>query len=125
MAKGSQLSEALKEEVTRKANELIENVLKPKYLEPPPENPQFNYIIDIYGKWYHSTFYFCATYTDPGPTATVPSFESRFARMEYASSNRFHLSFMRHTEQWERLYTNLTVNECLADIKDDPFFSPG
>ncbi len=47
------LPEALKMEVTTRANELIETVLKPKYIQPPPENPQFNYIVDIYGKWYH------------------------------------------------------------------------
>jgi len=31
------LPEALKLEVTTKANELIETVLKPKYIQPPPE----------------------------------------------------------------------------------------
>jgi len=46
----SPLPESLKIEVTTKANELIENVLKPKYIQPPPENPQFNYFVDIYGK---------------------------------------------------------------------------
>src|SRR6202163_4316702 len=54
------LPEALKMEVTTKANELIETVLKPRYIQPPPENPQFNYIVDIYGKWYQRYFYLCA-----------------------------------------------------------------
>src|ERR1700676_1150401 len=70
------LPEALKMEVTTKANELIETVLKPKYVQPPPENPQFNYIVDIYGKWYHKAFYFCAKYCVPGPNAIVPDFEA-------------------------------------------------
>jgi len=48
----SQLPEALKMEITTKANELIETVLKPKSIQPPPENPQFNYIVDIHGKWH-------------------------------------------------------------------------
>jgi hypothetical protein len=42
--------EAVKVEVITKANELIETVLKPKHIQPPPENPQFNHIVDIYGK---------------------------------------------------------------------------
>jgi hypothetical protein len=46
----SPLSEALKMEVTTKAHELIETVLKPKYVQQPPENPQFNYIVDILGQ---------------------------------------------------------------------------
>jgi hypothetical protein len=120
----SPLPESLKMEVTTKANELIETVLKPKYIQPPPENPQFNYIVDIYGKWYHRYFYFCATYCVPGPNTTVLSFEAKFARMEYAGNNRFHLAFMRHTGQWVELYTGLSLDECLAAIRDDPFFQP-
>jgi hypothetical protein len=81
--------------VTTKANELIETVLKPKHIQPPPEDPQFNYIVVMYGKWYHRYFYFCATYCVPGPNAPMPGFEAKFARMEYAGNNRFHLSFMR------------------------------
>jgi len=120
----SQLQETLKREVTTKANELIETALKPKHIQPPPENPQFNYIVDIYGKWYHRYFYFCATYCVPGPNATVPVFEAKFARMEYAGNNRFHLSFMQHIGQWVELYTDLSLDECLAAIRDDPFFQP-
>jgi hypothetical protein len=78
----------------------------------------------MYGKWYHRYFYFCATYCVPGPNATVPSFEAKFARMEYAGNNRFHLAFMRHTGQWVEMYTGLSLDECLAAIRDDPFFQP-
>jgi len=39
---------ALKQEVEKKAKALVETVLKPHYVLPPPENPQFNYIEDIY-----------------------------------------------------------------------------
>jgi hypothetical protein len=120
----SQLQETLKREVANKANELIETVLKPKHIQPPPENPQFNYIVDMYGNWYHRYFYLCATYCVPGFNATVPSFEAKFARMEYAGNNRFHLAFMRHTGQWVEMYTGLSLDECLAAIRDDPFFQP-
>ncbi len=117
------VSEILKTEVTTKANELIETVLKTRYVQPPPENPQFNYIVDIYGKWYHSSFYFCATYCVPGPNAMVPSFEAKFARMEYAGSDRFHLSFQRYIGEWVLLYSSLTVEECLAAVRDEPYFA--
>src|SRR5260221_1699965 len=88
----SPLPDTLKNEVTKKANELIETVLKPRHIQPPPENPQFNYIVDIYGRWYHKAFYFCAKYCVPGPNAIEPSFEARFARMQYAGNRRFQLS---------------------------------
>jgi hypothetical protein len=117
------LPEALKKEVSTQANELIETVLKPKYIQPPPENSQFNYIVDIYGKWYHKAFYFCAEYHVAGPNPIEPSFEAKFARMQYAGNRRFHLLFMRHTGQWIQLYTDLTVGEYIETVRDDPYFS--
>jgi hypothetical protein len=120
----SGVPETLKMEVTRKANELIETVLKPQHIQPPPENPQFNYIVDIYGKWYHNYFYLCATYACPGPNATTSSFEAKMARLEYAGGGRFDLAFMRHTGQWVTIEYGLSVDECLAAIRDDPFFFP-
>ncbi|GCF11887.1 DUF3024 domain-containing protein [Dictyobacter arantiisoli] len=119
-----EVPEVVKTEVTTKANELIEKVLKPQHIQPPPDNPQFNYIIDIYGKWYQRYFYLCATYRVPYPNATVPSFEAKMARMEYAGENHFHLSFMRHTGQWVELYTDVSLDEGLASIRDEPFFFP-
>jgi hypothetical protein len=119
----SPLSELLETEVTTKANELIETVLKPKHVQSPPENPQFNYIVDIYGKWYHKAFYFCAEYHVADPHPIEPSFEAKFARMQYAGNQRFHLSFMRHTGQWVQIYTDLTVDECMETVRDDPYFS--
>jgi len=53
-----------------------------------------------------------------------PTFETKFARMEYVGNNRFALSFMRHTEQWIELYDSLSVDECLKAIQDDPWFQP-
>jgi len=116
------IPDALKAEVEAKANELVESVLKPKYVKPPPEDERFNYVIDIFTKWYRGYFYFCATYRSPGPNAISPTFEDRFARMEYVGANRFSLAFMRHTGQWQELYPSLTVDECLESITNDPFF---
>ena len=115
---------SLKAEVTTRVNELIESVLKPAHVRPHAEDERFNYIIDIFGKWYQSYFYFCATYRVAGENPVPPTFETKFTRMEYAGSNRFHLSFMRHTGQWVQIYDDLTLDECLASIKDDEFFQP-
>jgi len=41
-------SELLKIDVQEKANELVNTVLKSAYIQPPPENPKYNYITDIY-----------------------------------------------------------------------------
>lgn len=117
-------SEAVKAEVEAKAKELIETVLKPQHVKPPPKDERFNYIIDIGGKWYRSYFYFFSTYACPGPNALSSTFESKFARLEHVGGGRFNLSFMRHTGQWVQLFTGLTLDECLKAIKDDPWFQP-
>ena len=44
-------------------------MLKPKFIKPPPKDPKWNYIIDIFTKWHSSFFYFCSTYACPGPNA--------------------------------------------------------
>jgi hypothetical protein len=81
------------------------------------------HIVDVYGKWFQSAFYFCAKYCVAGPNAIEPSFESKFVRMQYAGNNRFHLAYMRHTGEWIELYMDQTVDECLAAVKDDPNFT--
>ena len=114
----------LKAEVEAKAREVVESVLKPLHVKAPPDDERLNYIVDIGTKWYRSYFYFFATYRSLGPTALSPSFEAKFARLEYTGGNRFSLAFMRHTGQWIEVYSNLSVDQCLQAIKDDPFFIP-
>lgn len=114
----------LKREVEEKANALVETVLKPRYVPPPPEDPQFNYIEDLYTKWYRSFFYFCAQYRSAGPYALGGHFEARFARMRYAGAGLFDLAFMRYTDEWVEVYAGLTLDGCLASIRDDEWFQP-
>src|SRR5437660_11797804 len=80
------LPDALKTEVTTRVNDLIETVLKPKYIHPPPANPQLNYLITIYGKWYRKAIYLYGEYRVAHPHATTSSFDAQFARMQYAGN---------------------------------------
>ncbi len=103
--------------------DLIENVLKPRYVKPPKEDQRFNYITDIQAKWFRKKFYFVATYTCPGPNALSPTFEAKFARMEPLGDGTFALYAMRYTgKEWVGVYDALTVDECMAAIRDDPWF---
>jgi len=116
---------SVKAEVERLAQELIETALKPQHIKPPPEDAQFNYIVDIYSKWYRHYFYFCAKYASPGPYAISPTFEAKFARLEYVGGEgRFNLAFMRHTGAWVEIYPDLSLLECFAAILEDAFFQP-
>jgi hypothetical protein len=118
------LSRAIKAEVDHKATDLIENVLKPKHIGPPPKGHQLNYLVDITTKWLGSKCYFVSIYRSPGPNAISPTFETKFARLEYVGNAKFNLAFMRHTGQWVQLYDGLSVDECLQAIRNDPWFQP-
>ncbi len=120
----SQVPASIKAEVQRKAEQFIEETLKPRHLKPPPADTQFNYIVDIYAKWYRHYFYFCAKYCVSGPNALAPDFEAKFARLEYTGKDRFDLSFMRYTEEWIEVYPDLSLEQCLKAIREDPMFQP-
>ncbi len=113
---------AVKAQADAKARKFVEEVLKPRFVEPPPEEPRFNYVTDVALKWHGSTLFFVKVYACPGPNALAPSFEDRFARMTHAGGGRFDLSFVRHTGQWVELYQGQTVEECLESIENDPWF---
>lgn len=114
--KPPKVPEAFKKEVEAKAQEVVDKVLKPHCLKPPPPDPQLNYIVDIYVKWYRSYFYFCAKYACPGPNALSPFFEVKNARMEYVGGRSFNLAYLRHTGEWNELEQGLSLEKCLAQI---------
>ena len=118
------MTTSIKAEVETKAKDLIDNVLKPEHVLPPPVEAQFNYIIDIGAKWYRNYFYFFSIYACPSPNALSPTFESKFARMESLGDGKFALYFMRHTGEWVGIYDSLSVDECMKAIQDDPWFVP-
>ena len=116
--------ENVKIEVEAKAKDLIESFLKPTNIKPPSEKNDSSYIVDIYSKWYHNYYNFYSKYHCRAANCIAPFFETKFARMEYAGSDRFNLSYMRYTEQWFENLRGLSMNECFARIKDDPTFLP-
>ena len=116
--------ESVKTHVQEKADHLIQFILKPEHIKPPPKDAEFNYIVDIYSKWYQSYFYFCATYRCPAPNRISEFYESRFARLEYVGNETFSLSYMRYTGEWIELSTNLTLDECLESLRREPHYLP-
>ena len=120
----SKVPDTIKSEVETKARELIESILKPDHVKAPSVNKPFNYIVDIYSKWHGNYFYFCSKYACPDPNAISPYFEAKFARLEYNGNGHFNLSYMRHTEKWWEIYFDLSIDECIAAIRDEPLFMP-
>lgn len=119
-----QVPDDIKGEVEAKANELVETHLKPTYIKPPPKDQRWNYIINIFTRRHRCFFYFCSTYACPGPNALSPTFESRFARMEYVGDGKFNLAYMRHNGKWWEVNQGLTVVRCIEAIRDGGIFQP-
>lgn len=120
----TKISSAVKAEVQRRSEELIVSSLKPQHLKPPKANQNLNYLIDIFLKWHGSSLIFCSRYNCPSPNAISPSFEDKFARIEYAGHDQYNLYFRRHTAQWFEIGAGLTLDQCLEAIKEDPLFTP-
>ena len=114
---------SVKAEVEAKAGDLIENILKPKYVKPPKKAREINYITDIGAKWFRNNFYFISTFACPSPNALSPTFEAKFARMEPLGDSTFALYAMRYTgNEWVGVLDALTVDECMKAIQDDEWF---
>ncbi|MCG7849927.1 MAG: hypothetical protein MIO93_12230, partial [ANME-2 cluster archaeon] len=50
--------ELVKIEVKQVCDVLVESVLKPRNIDSDPQEERFNYIVDIFTKWYRNYFYF-------------------------------------------------------------------
>ena len=116
--------EDIKIDLEEKANLLVESYLKPNYIKPEYKSDRYNYIVDIYTKWYRNYFYFISKYHCPGPTAISSSFEAKFTRLEYVGDGLFDVAYMRHTGKWQEVYMELSMNKCLATIKNEATFHP-
>jgi hypothetical protein len=97
---------------------------RPRYIKPTPPDYRFNYIIELYGKWFRGYFYLCAKYACPKAAALSPFFEALFTRLEHVGEWRFNLAFMRHTGQWVETGQGLTLDQCLKSIKEDEMYRP-
>jgi len=120
----SSVPDAVKQKVTTKADEIIETFFKPRYIQPPPKNARFNYIVDIYTKWNKNCIYFRAKFACPGPNAISPFFEDSFTRLAYMANGRFNLAYMRHTGKWQEVFTDFSMEEAFDEIRNQPFFHP-
>ena len=123
-AKPSAVPQAIKADVEAKARHFIDSHLTPIYIKTPPKNLEFNYLVEISARWHGRFFHFVSKYACPGPNAISPFFESGFARLEYQSNGQFNLAYMRHTGKWWEVYTNLTMEQVVNVIAEEPLFQP-
>ena len=105
----------------------IAETLKPRFL-PTVTPTQFNYPIDIFGKWRGSKYSFITRYRSGFPENRGEEFDSAFTRLDYredhTAAHRFDVMWHRHTGQWFRLYAFLTLDGALRVMSSDELLWP-
>ena len=113
-----------KQAIGQACEAFIEDVLRPRFL-PEIRPTQFNYPVDIFGKWHGGRYRFIQRFRSDRPENSLdPEFDSPFARIEYAGRDRFHLAYFRHTGRWWTLYRGVSLAEALSILETDGIFHP-
>lgn len=116
-----------KAEIATTCERFITETLKPRFL-PEIHPTQFNYPVDILGKWRGSKYSFITRYRSGFPDSLNEEFDSAFTRLDHLpahfAQNRFDVMWHRHTGQWYRLHAAVTLEEALHLIETDGILHP-
>ena len=123
-AKANKPPEGEKRAIGQACESFIAEVLKPRFL-PEIRPAEFNYCVDIFGKWHGGNFRFLQRYRNDDPQyADALEFDHPFARLGYVSRDRFDLSYFRHTGQWWTLHRGVSLASALSLLETDGHFHP-
>ena len=117
------ISDAEKMAVIIAYQKFIDEVLKPRFL-PVIHPTEFNYPIDIYGKWHGARYHFIQRYRSGFPDTINAEFDSPFARLDWVAKDRFDIQWYRHTGTWHCLYRGLSLTEASNAIEMDGMLHP-
>jgi len=105
----------------------IRDTLKPRFL-PEVRPTQFNYPIDVFGKWRGHRYSFITRYRSGFPDNLGEEFDSAFTRLdhveEHHADTRFDVMWRRHTGQWWRLHAIVTLEEALRLMETEELLQP-
>lgn len=105
----------------------IAEILKPRFL-PKIRPTSFNYPVDLFGKWRGSKYSFITRYRSGFPDNAGEEFNSAFTRLdhveEYLQAVQFDVMWHRHTGQWWRLHSSVTLEEALGLIESEALLQP-
>ncbi|KAF0239310.1 MAG: hypothetical protein FD181_290 [Prolixibacteraceae bacterium] len=118
----AKLSDFQKAEIEKRCQTLVEQ-FKQQYIKENPDK-RYNYLADVYTKWRRNYLYFCQKFKSESLESIVPEFEENFVRLEYLANDNFNFSYFRHTGQWFPVAYNLSLNDCLEMIAENPNFHP-
>jgi hypothetical protein len=121
------LSAEEKAAIAARCDRFITETLKPRFL-PEIRRTEFNYPVDILGKWRGSKFSFISRYRSGFADNEGEEFDSAFTRLDYLEEHiadiRFDVMWRRHTGQYWRLHPTVTLEEALHLIETEPLLQP-
>jgi hypothetical protein len=121
------LPPAEKAAVAAACERFIAEKLKPRLL-PKIRRSKFNYAVDIFGKWRANKYSFITRYRSGFLDNLGEEFDSAFTRLDHVeqciAETRFDVMWHRHTGQWWRLHSSVTLDEALRLIETEEFLQP-
>ena len=121
------LSPEEKKIISATCEKFIAEVLKPRFL-PEIRLTEFNYPVDLLGKWRGNKYSFIARYRSGFPENEGEEFDAPFTRLDHVEENltetRFNVMWHRHTGQWWGLHTSVTLEEALKLIETEEMLQP-
>ena len=116
-------SAAEKASVTAACERLIGEFLKPRFL-PAIRPTQFNYPVDIVGKWHGAKYRFIQRYRSGFEENLGEEFDAPFARLDWIGRDRFDIQWHRHTGEWHRLHRGLNLVGAIETLRTDQILHP-
>ena len=109
--------------ITASCQRFIDDVLKPRFL-PIVRPSEFNYPVDIQGKWHGSRYRFVQRYRSGFPDNLGEEFDTPFVRIDWLSPDRFNIQWHRHTGAWFCLHRHKSLAQALKLIETDGILHP-
>ena len=113
--------------IAARCDHFIANNLKPRFL-PEVRRTRFNYPVDILGKWRGSKYSFITRYRSGFPDNEGEEFEVTFTRLDHVEESlaetRFDVMWRRHTGQYWRTHSSVTLEQALDLIDTEPLLQP-
>jgi len=116
-----------KAEIAATCERFIAETLKPRFL-PMIRPTQFNYPVDIFGKWRGAKYSFITRYRSGHADNAGEEFDSAFTRLDYLeeciTETRFDVMWHRHTGQWFRVFPSVTLDEAFRLMESEEVLWP-
>lgn len=116
-----------KDAIAATCERFIADTLKPRFL-PVVRPTEFNYPVDIFGRWRGRKYSFIARYRSGFPDNLGEEFDAAFTRFdhveEHLAGTVFDVMWHRHTGQWFRLYAAVALDEALHLVSTNGLLQP-